>query len=396
MHVIRLNGMKMTRKDQAIITVVTILTISALYTPQPVLPLLQDAFHLTRPTAALLVSVSLLPLGFAPLVYGLLLSKVPPRKMLQTSVSLLAISEAAIALADTFGWILSIRLVQGFLISASLTALMTTISGAASSRTIGRNMALYISSTIIGGFTGRFASGVIASFWGWRASFWVMFFALAGAALLLFSFSTGKKPEQYQPMRFSLLKEVVSRPLFLRVYVSVFCLFFVFASLLNFLPFRLNELTPGAPAIRSAFLYLGYLTGLIASLASTRSAGRIGGESKAIFLGFCVYLISLGVFFLPREEILYPAMFLFCGSMFFIHSLAPGLLNTRERRHKGVVNGLYIAFYYLGGSLGSYIPGFVYRAWGWSAFLFCLAAVLATAVLVSGSMLKGQRDDCAD
>jgi len=37
-----------------------------------------------------------------------------------------------------------------------------------------------------------------------------------------------------------------------------------------------------------------------------------------------------------------------------------------------VVNGIYLAFYYSGGVLGSYLPGFVYRCFGWSSFVSIL------------------------
>jgi YNFM family putative membrane transporter len=48
-----------------------------------------------------------------------------------------------------------------------------------------------------------------------------------------------------------------------------------------------------------------------------------------------------------------------------------------------VVNGLYVAFYYGGGAVGSYLPGYVYKGFGWSGFVAVLIAVLVVALLLA-------------
>ncbi|MFP4315906.1 MAG: MFS transporter [Desulfovibrionales bacterium] len=364
-------------------TATTILAIAALYTPQPLLPTLARFFDVTRPTAGLLVTVTLLPLGFAPIVYGILLERFSPKLMIQVSVFLLSVTEAGIAMSSSFPLVVLLRAVQGFLIPATLTALMTTTSAQATKQSVGRVMALYVTSTILGGFLGRFGSGIIAAWFGWRASFWVMALALLINALFLFAFPSSPKPEQKQALTLKLAWNIVMKRGFLPIFSAIFCLFFVFQALLNFLPFRLEEFSQANTELRAAFLYFGYLAGLIASLTSTRTALRLGGEPRALVIGLMLYLISLFLFLFPMEIWLYMIMFLFCGSMFFVHSLAPGVLNAREREHKGVVNGLYIAFYYLGGTLGSYLPGFIYRDFGWEVFVLCLSGVLGLAVLLA-------------
>jgi YNFM family putative membrane transporter len=50
-----------------------------------------------------------------------------------------------------------------------------------------------------------------------------------------------------------------------------------------------------------------------------------------------------------------------------------------------VVNGIYIASYYLGGALGSWLPAEFYRLTGWQPFLLVLAVVLG---VVSWSLMR--------
>jgi YNFM family putative membrane transporter len=66
--------------------------------------------------------------------------------------------------------------------------------------------------------------------------------------------------------------------------------------------------------------------------------------------------------------------------MFLVHATASGLVNRLVPGNKGMVNGLYVAFYYGGGTLGSYLPGYAYRYWGWQGFLLVLLGVTALAL----------------
>jgi YNFM family putative membrane transporter len=76
-------------------------------------------------------------------------------------------------------------------------------------------------------------------------------------------------------------------------------------------------------------------------------------------------------------------MFLLCGASFLTHATATGYLNRHVSQHKGAVNGLYVAFYYGGGAIGSFLPGYVYGGFGWSGFMAVLIVVLVIALLLA-------------
>jgi YNFM family putative membrane transporter len=72
--------------------------------------------------------------------------------------------------------------------------------------------------------------------------------------------------------------------------------------------------------------------------------------------------------------------------MFTAQAIGPAYVNETAREAKGGANALYLAFYYLGGTLGSWLPGLAWQRWGWpgvaSASLAAIgAAALAVAVL---------------
>ncbi|MBU1249433.1 MAG: MFS transporter, partial [Proteobacteria bacterium] len=246
---------------------------------------------------------------------------------------------------------------------------------------IRRVMALYITATIFGGFFGRFSSGLLAWAWGWQAPFF-MLALLSALACLLLAMQGVTGPASFERPDFSRVAAALRQPELLRVYLMIFCCFFTFTAALNFLPFRLNELERGASELRTGSMYLGYLVGIAAALLSTRMAERFG-EAVTLRAGILLFACSVAACALPSGDGLLLALFPFCAGFFLVQSLGPGVVNARVEGKRGVVNGLYIAFYYGGGTLGSIAPGFIYHSFGWGAFIAVLVGVLLVALLLT-------------
>jgi MFS transporter, YNFM family, putative membrane transport protein len=168
-----------------IIQYCTVLVMAALYAPQPLLPVLATAFDVSEARASLLITVTLLPLAVAPIAYGFLLQRVSARRLLMVSIWVLAGSQAGIYFAAHFDLLLLLRLVQGLAIPAMLTGLMTYLGASAGPGRIARVMAVYVASTVMGGFLGRALSGMISATFGWRWSFMAFALATVLGALLL-------------------------------------------------------------------------------------------------------------------------------------------------------------------------------------------------------------------
>ncbi|HEY5673687.1 MAG TPA: MFS transporter [Malonomonas sp.] len=363
--------------------IITILTLSALYAPQPLLPVISAEFAVSRDAAAALTTVTFIPLAIAPLLYGYLLESVTASRLLKLTVPLLALTELLFALTSSFPLLILIRLVQGLLIPAILTSLMTYLSGRANNETIQRAMAIYIAATIFGGFAGRATSGFIASWLGWRFSFYGLAISLLLGTLLLFRLPESNTLSLTKPKPAALL-DILRRPAFTPIYLTVFCLFLVFAAVMNYLPFRLTELSPLANELRIGLIYSGYTMGIVTSLGAPRLGRLLGGEARAIRIGLLCFVATLIGLSFPRVWMLFGTMFLFCGAMFLVHATASGLVNRLAGgENRGLTNGLYVSFYYAGGVIGSYLPGLVYERFGWNGFVAGLTLVCLLAYLFS-------------
>ncbi|WP_303720843.1 MFS transporter [Malonomonas rubra] len=353
----------------------TVLTLSALYAPQPLLPTLSRGFAVSNEAAAALTTITFIPLAIAPLLYGFLLETISAERLLKLAVALLTLSELFFAASSSFPLLLVLRLLQGLLIPAILTALMTYISQHSSKETVQRSMSIYIAATIVGGFVGRAISGAIANQFGWQYSFIFLAASLLLGFAWLFRLPDAPQMTLSRPNPKALL-QTLQRPSFLPLYLVVFCMFLVFAAVMNYLPFRLTELSEQADELRIGLMYSGYMMGVITSLAAPSISRRLGGTVRTMRLGllaFAFFLLSLAA---GQIWLLFINMFLFCGAMFVIHSTASGLINRMAGSgSRGLTNGLYVAFYYSGGAIGSFAPGLVYRLYGWNNFLLFLVLI---------------------
>nr|NIQ95663.1 MFS transporter [Desulfuromonadales bacterium]NIR33249.1 MFS transporter [Desulfuromonadales bacterium]NIS41849.1 MFS transporter [Desulfuromonadales bacterium] len=53
---------------------------------------------------------------------------------------------------------------------------------------------------------------------------------------------------------------------------------------------------------------------------------------------------------------------------------------------RGLVNGLYVASYYAGGMVGSYLPGFAYQHFGWAGLVVVLEALVVCGFLLIATL----------
>lgn len=356
----------------------TVITFCSLYAAQPIQPVFQQEFALTSLQAILFTTLMMMPLGFAPMLYGVLLESFSARLLVRTAILILGVLELVFCLADNYLLLLILRGVQGMVIPAILTSLVSYISFTAPREDVQAAIARYIAATILGGFLGRFLSGLFTDLFGWR-----FFFGVLGV-LLIWGFFLLRHLEkdanlQYSRPRPAEVAELIRQPQFLWLYLAIFSVFFVFAGLLNFLPFELKALNPRFRETGIGFMYFGYIMGILVSLNVRRLINLFGSETKVALAGLFLYIAGIVGFMIRDHRAMFLAMFVFCTGMFMAHSLLSGYINTLAKQKKGIANGVYISFYYLGGTIGSFAPGVLYEHLGWRAFLCSLIVVVVGA-----------------
>lgn len=359
---------------------ITAFTFAALYAPQPLLSAVHGEYPgLSASTVTLLMSVTILPLSIAPLFYGAFLSSVSARRLLIACVTVLGLAGTGIFLSRSFAVLLFFRLAQGLVIPAILTCVMAHISAKFKGTELQRALAVYIGMTILGGLMGRTLGGCIASLLHWRAALLSISLGLLPGIPLLLRLKSRSRVRfaHVDPSEFLAILRTPGVP---RLLLIDSCGFFVFAALANCLPFRLAELGEGISEWRIALMYLGYGVGVFIAFGSSRIMRLFGGEIRTIRVGVCLYLASLPGLLWGDMTVVFLTMCLICTGQFMEHSISPGLINRMAPLDKGAVNGLYLSCYYMGGALGSYLPGLMYTTRGWTAFVIFLMCSLLLSI----------------
>lgn len=373
----------------------TVITFCSLYAAQPIQPVFQHEFSLSSLQAILFTTLMMMPLGFAPMFYGVLLESLSARLIVRTAILLLGLLELVFSVTNNYLLLLILRGLQGLAIPAILTSLVSYISFTARREDVAAAVARYIAATILGGFLGRFLSGLFTDLFGWRFFFFLLGLLLLWGFFLLRTLEKDANLEYSRPT-VAEVTELVRQPQFLWLYCTIFSVFFVFAGLLNLLPFQLKAINPSFRETGIGFMYFGYVMGILVSLNVRRLISLFGSETKVAMAGLFLYIVGILGFMVPDHRAMFFAMFVFCTGMFMAHSLLSGYINTLAKSKKGIANGVYISFYYLGGTIGSFAPGVFYEHFGWKVFLgslilmvfgamFCLQRLRWTVAQTEGS-----------
>ena len=369
----------------------TIVTICSLYAAQPIQPVFQREFGLSSLQAILFTTLMMAPLGVAPLFYGYLLEAFSAKVLVRWALVALGLLEFLFSMTNDYLTLLLLRAVQGLMIPAILTSLMSYISYTSKRDEVQHAIGMYVGATIIGGFLGRFFSGLSTELFGWR-----FFFFFLGALLLIASYLLNNLERDakmtYARPRLSEISGLLRQGEFLWLYLAIFCLFFVFSALMNILPFELRRIGPVLGEAGVGLLYLGYSMGIFVSFNSRPIIRFFGNEINAITAGIMIFFAGAVIFMVERYSVMFVGMFVFCTGLFLAHSLLSGFVNKLARENKAIANGVYISFYYTGGTLGSFLPGFIFENYGWQMFLASLLCMLVLALVFVRRLGQAVRD----
>lgn len=381
----------METRNQTIVIFCAAVGFSLLYATQPLLPLLAEQWGRPLADTALLTTATMIPLALAPLVYGYVLEHVSTKHLLTLAFGVLTVAQVALSFGPSYGPFLALRTLQGLMLPAIFTALMTYSSAAGGHQRTRRNITIYIAATILGGYLGRALSGILTDWLNWQAAFGV-FAAAAFLATWLTTQLDSDPRLRLGRVKLREMRALASRPVYAEGLASAFLLFFVFAAILNFLPFRMREINPEISQSAIALVYTGYLIGIVIALSSLRLVQMFGGERRTLVVGSAVYLVGTGLFAVPGNQFAYLAMLVFAAGMFTLHSVLSAFLNHLETERKGLINGLYVSAYYAGGALGSFLPGFIFQRFGWSLFIGLLVVLVTGLIGLSLLLRQAPRD----
>ncbi|AXH10852.1 MFS transporter [Malaciobacter halophilus] len=365
-------------KNQQLIIIIYIILVvfSIMYATQPLQPLLANQFDINMVQASQFTAVIMFSLAIAPIVYGYVLESICPKKMLFIASVILLVTNLILSYSNSYEMFLTIRVIESLVIPAIITSCMSILANSDKAN-VKYNMAIYVAATVFGGMVGRVVSGFIATQFGWRTVFLSLSIALFLGLFLIRKLSF-EGDTNLTKAKISDVIQILKDRRFVLIYLLMFTTFFVFAGLLNILPFRMKELIPDATESQIGLLYLGYGMGIVVSLLSKKIIKLLKGESNTILVGGVIFTLVNLSFFSDNMLFVFFMLFIFCVGMFTVHSVSTGIANSIKQSQKSLTSGMYLTFYYIGGAVGSVVPAMFYHSVGWdfTVILFICALII--------------------
>lgn len=353
-----------------------------LYAPQPILPQFRQIFGASELQVSLTVSAPVLAVALAAPFVGLLADAVGRKRVIVAAMLGLSLPTAFTAFAANLNQLLFWRFCQGLFIPGIIAAAMAYVSEESHRQMVGSTMATYVTGTVVGGFAGRFATGLISPYWGWRTAFLVLAVATFAGGLAtwrLLPRSTRFVAHSGRGAAFGSLRAHMRNPQLLATYAVGFNVLFCLVGAFTYVNFYLADrpFSLGAAALSSIFAV--YLVGAVLTPVGGQILNRVGYRRAlvgAVFVAIAGALMTL-VQWLPA--VIAGLTCCACGA-FVCQSAASSQVGETAGKARSSAAGLYVAFYYFGGCLGSVLPGLIWHHAGWTgcvALMVCMQAITA-------------------
>jgi MFS transporter, YNFM family, putative membrane transport protein len=362
------------------------LVFAIVYLTQPLLPLFTQEFGLSEFAASLSISVVVFCISVALLIYGPVSDAIGRKPIMIWAMAGGVISTILTAYVSDYTVLLILRAVQGLFLAGIPALAMAYMSEEFSSKALSASMGLYIGANSLGGMTGRILGGVIAEHWGWRTSFMViglMAIALFAAFVFLLPRSRNFKPQplQWGSAGAAMLGHLRNRTLSIAMLIGGLH-FFVFIGSFNYLTFLLSEEPYHLPPSRLGMLFFAYAAGSLGSTVCGRLSDK-WGKSRCMMAGIAIFAAGLLLTLAEWLPIILIGLVLQCFGFFFAHSASASWVNSRAAFAKASAASLYLFFYYMGGSLGSFYMGWFWHLYRWPGVIGGSLLVFALTFFLS-------------
>jgi YNFM family putative membrane transporter len=125
-------------------------------------------------------------------------------------------------------------------------------------------------------------------------------------------------------------------------------------------------------------VFVVYLLGMVMTPIATRLAVRFGRRAT-LALATAVCIAALALTLVVNLWAIVIGLAFIAGALFIQMALAIGFIGTAARHAKSTAVGLYVACYYVGGSLGGIVPA---GLWHWVGWPGCVGLAMAVQLVV--------------
>jgi MFS transporter, YNFM family, putative membrane transport protein len=355
------------------------------YDTQPLLPYLRQIFNASEIAVSLTVSATILAMALSAPFIGLLAESIGRKKVIVPSLYAITAPTLLAATSRNLHELIFWRFMQGVFVPGVIVVIMAYINEEFPRQQVGRAMSAYVAGTVLGGFLGRFISGVVAHNFAWREAFIAIGLVnLGGAIIVQRSLPRARNFVRASSLAYSLSEGMqhLRNPRLLAVFgmgfSALFCLVGTFTYANFYLansPYRLNPAQLGS-------VFFVYLLGLIVTPLSGRWLDQYGIRVTSL-IAVAFTSVGLALTLLHSLWIIIAGLALASSGVFIYQAVGTVQTGIVAGRARSSAAGLYVTLYYIGGSLGAIVTGWTWVAGGWPPCVFLLMGVSGLALAMA-------------
>jgi predicted MFS family arabinose efflux permease len=355
-----------------------------LYMPQALLPALAQAFGVGAAEISAIITASTLAIALTAPFTGAIADMLGRKRIVTAAMIALVVPTVMVALAPDVPALIVWRFIQGLLLPPIFVVIVAYIGDEWPAAEVAGIAGLYIAGASLGGFAGRFVTGILADLVGWRAAFAavaVMTLASAAAvALLLPREQKFVRSEGVAAAARQMLAHL-RNPQLLATYAVGFGVLFNFIATFTYVSFHLAAPPYGfSPSLLGA-LFITYLVGTVLTPMAGRAVGRFGRRGfmiATIAVWICGALLTLA----PPLPAIIVGLTLCAGCGMLCQAISTGYVTASAGQGRSSAVGLYVTSFYIGGGAGAFLPGLTWTSGGWPATIAMVVAILGMMALI--------------
>ena len=350
------------------------------YCTQPLLPYLRRIFQASELQVSFTVSATIFAVALVAPFVGAFAERVGRKRVIVPSLFLLTLPTLLAATATTLPSLIAWRFAQGIFVPGIVAVTLAYINEEWEGRGVGLAMAYYVTGTVLGGFFGRFIAGVVTTHFGWR---WVFIdlgaMNLAGAVAVRawLPIATHFVRAEHMSHVIADAKRHLRNPRLLANFATGALVLFSLVGGFTYVSFYLAAAPFHLNAAQLGSIFFVYLFGAVVTPLSGKFLDRFGFRPTAYL--YCAMMTAGLLLTLVRSlPMVIAGLAVFSSGVFIAQSAATVETGAIAGRARSSAAGLYVTFYYLGGSAGATVTDWLWQSWRWPG---CVALLSAISVL---------------
>nr|WP_210429625.1 MFS transporter [Paenibacillus dendritiformis] len=351
--------------------------VANLYYAQPLVGPISSAIGLSTETAGLVVTLTQIGYGIGLLFIVPLGDIIENRRLVVASLlfTAVALTIAAVVKNTALFLIASLFIGVGSVAAQVLVPYAAHLSPDASR---GRAVGNVMSGLLLGIMLARPVSSLVADLLSWHAVFFLSAATIFVLALLLAKALPARKPlvnVQYPTLMGTMWNLLRTTPILRRRAIYHACVFGTFSLFWTTVPLLLSSPAFHFSQKEIALFALVGVSGAVAAPVAGRFADK-GWIRPATGLALAIVIISILLPLMIQGGSTAAVITLVIAAILLDMGVSANLvlgqraIFSLEAEFRSRLNGLYMAIFFLGGAIGSYLGGWAYALGGWNAALW--------------------------